>query len=186
MNTVERAITTESKKNRKLILLLLLLLLLLFISVGVTIWALFFREPTVVLNPDYAPEDVEFNQIPIPNDDTTGKVDNAAGGGSVSLNYAAQVIIDLSDGKANLYFANPGKSNQDMVIQVVIQDEVLLQSGRLTPGHQVTELELLPDAAKKLAPGGYNGKFILNYYHPETMEKAMVNTDIEIDIAVQE
>ena len=186
MNTVEREKTNESKKNRKLILLLLLLLLLLLISIGVTIWALFFRGPTVVLNPDYAPEEVEFNQVPIPNDDAGGKADNAAGGGSVSLNYAAQVIIDLSDGKAGLYFANPGKSNQDMVIQMVIQDEVLVQSGRLTPGHQVTELELLPDAAKKLAPGGYDGKFILYYYHPETMEKAMVNTEIEIDISVQE
>ena len=173
-------------KAKKLIALLILLLLLLLISIGVTIWALFFREPTVVLNPDYAPEEVEFNQVPIPNDDTSGKVDNAAGGGSVSLNYADRVIIDLSDGKVDLYFANPGKSNQDMVLQVVIQDEVLVQSGRLTPGHQVTELELLPDAAKKLTPGGYEGKFILYYYHPETSEKAMVNTEIEIDVAVQE
>ena len=186
MNTVEVEKTGKSNKNRKLIALLLLLLLLLIVSIGVTLWALFFREPTVVLNPDYAPEEVEFNQVPIPGDSTEGKVDSTAGSGSVSLNYANQVIIDLSDGKAALYFANPGKSNQDMVIQVVIQDEVLVQSGRLTPGHQVTELELLPDAVKKLTPGGYDGKFVLYYYHPETSEKAMVNTEIEVDVAVQE
>ena len=180
MNAVE---TNKSTNTKKLIILLILLLL---ISIGVTLWALFFREPTVVLNPDYAPEEVEFNQIPIPNDDASGKVENTGGGGSVSLNYIDRVVIDLSDRKANLYFANPGKSNQDMVLQVVIQDEVLVQSGRLTPGHQVTELELLPDAAKKLAPGGYDGKFILYYYHPETSEKAMVNTEIEVDVAVQE
>ena len=173
-------------KAKKLIALLILLLLLLLISIGVTIWALFFREPDVVLNPDYAPEQMEPYQSPIPGDSTEGKVENTGGGGSVSLNYTDNVMIDLSDGKANLYFANPGKSNQDMVIQVVIQDEVLLQSGRLIPGHQVTELELLPDAAKKLAPGGYDGKFILYYYHPETSEKAMVNTEIEITVSVQE
>ena len=160
--------------------------MLLLLSSGVTLWSLFFREPDVVLNPDYAPEEVEFNQIPIPGDDTSGKVDGTAGSGSVSLNYANQVIIDLSDGKAALYFANPGKSNQDMLVQVVVQDEVLAQSGRLTPGHQVTELELLPDAKKKLTPGGYDGKFVLSYYHPETMEKAMVNTEIEITVKVQE
>lgn len=173
-------------KAKKLIALLILLLLLLIVSIGVTIWALVFREPDVVLNPDYAPEEVEFNQVPIPGDSTEGKVENTGGGGSVSLNYADRVVIDLSDEKVDLYFANPGRSNQDMVIQVVIQDEVLVQSGRLTPGHQVTELELLPDAAEKLAPGGYDGKFVLYYYHPETSEKAMVNTEIEIDIAVQE
>ena len=159
---------------------------MLLISVGVTVWALFFKGPDVVLNPDYAPEDVEFNQIPIPGDSNEGKVDSNAGSGSVSLNYADRVIIDLSDKKASLYFANPGKSNQDMVLPVVIQDEVLAQSGRLIPGHQVTELELLPDAVKKLPPGGYDGKFILYYYHPETMEKAMVNTEIEITVSVQE
>ena len=185
MNTVEVEKTGKSNKNRKLIALLLLLLLLLIVSIGVTIWALFFREPDVVLNPDYAPEQMEQNQIPIPGD-TSEKVESAAGGGAVSLSYSNKVTIDLSDGKVYLYFANPGKSNQDMVIQVVIQDEVLVQSGRLTPGHQVTELELLPDAVKKLTPGGYDGKFVLYYYHPETSEKAMVNTEIEVDVAVQE
>ena len=180
MNAVEIEKTRQKNKSRRLIILLLLLLL---ISMSVTVWALFFKEPDVILSPDYAPEEVEFNQIPIPNDDANGKVESIGGSGSVSLNYAAEVIIDQ---KVLLYFANPGKSNQDMVLQVVIQDEVLVQSGRLTPGHQVTELKLLPDAAKKLAPGGYDGKFVLYYYHPETSEKAMVNTEIEIDIAVQE
>ena len=170
-------------KAKKLIALLILLLL---ISIGVTIWALFFREPDVVLNPDYAPEQMEPYQSPIPGDTGNKAESPTDGGGSVSLNYTDKVMIDLSVGKASLYFANPGKSNQDMVLQVVIQDEVLVQSGRLTPGHQVTELDLLPDAAKKLAPGGYEGKFILYYYHPETSEKAMVNTEIEITVSVQE
>lgn len=183
MKTVDANTTGAANKSRKLILLLLLLLL---ISVGVTVWALCFREPTVVLNPDYAPEQMEPHQSPIPGDTGNKAESSSGGGGSVSLNYSDKVTIDLSDGKAYLYFANPGKSNQDMVIQVVIQGEVLLQSGRLTPGHQVQELELLPDAAAKLSPGGYDGKFVLYYYHPETMEKAMVNTEIEITVSVQE
>ena len=158
---------------------------LLLLSSGVTVWSLFFREPDVVLNPDYAPEQMEPNQSPIPGD-TGEKAESAEGGGSVSLNYSNRVTVDLSDGKATLYFANPGKSNQDMLVQMVIQDELLVQSGRLTPGNQITELELLPDAAQKLAPGGYDGKFVLSYYHPETQEKAMVNTEIEIFVTVQE
>lgn len=165
--------------------LILLLLLITLIAVCVTVWALFFRGPSVTLAPDYAPVETEQNAESIP-DDTGEQVKSEQGGGSVSLSYSNEVTIDLSDKTASLYFANPGKSNQDMVIQIVIQDTVIVQSGTLTPGNQVTSLNLLDGAHKQLAAGGYDGKFVILYYNQETGEKAVVNTEIPISITVNE
>ncbi len=169
----------EKKRN----LAVLLLLLITLIAIGITVWALFFRSPAVPLAPDYAPQETEAHAETIPGD-SGEKLDQPQGGGSVSLTYSKEVTIDLSDKTASLVFANPGKSNQDMVVQIVIQDVVLVQSGLLTPGNQVTTLELLDGAEKQLAEGGYEGKFVVLYYDPVSGEKAILNTEIPLNITV--
>ena len=172
----------KEEKNRKKWLLLLLLLLLLLISIGVSVWALFFRN-SPVLPPDYAGIDTERHAEPIGDDDSK-KLDAPEGGGAVSLTFSKEVRISLSDKKATLMFANPGKSTQDMVIQVVVKDVVIIQSGRILPGNRVTTLDLLKNAAKQLSPGGYDGKFVLSFYDRESGEKAMINTEIPITVTV--
>ena len=173
----------ENKQNKRMLLLILLLLLITLIAVGVTVWALFFRDSGPTLAPDYAPQEMEQRAETIPND-SGEKMDKPEGGGSVSLTYSNKVTIDLSDKLAALYFANPGKSNQDMVLQIAIQDTVILQSGTLKPGNQVKLLDLLEGAEEMLSPGGYEGKFIVLYYDPDSGEKAMVNTEIPITVNV--
>lgn len=173
----------RSRRNRTK-LLIAILLCITILAVGITVWALFFRDSSVpTLAPDYAPHEMEQNAEAIP-DDTDEKMENPEGGGSVSLTYSNKVTIDLSDKAASLYFANPGKSNQDMVVQIAIQDTVILQSGALIPGQQVKLLDLLEGAEEMLQPGGYEGKFIVLYYDPTSGEKAMVNTEIPITINV--
>lgn len=169
----------KSKPN----LLIPILLIITVIAICVTVWALFFRDSGPALAPDYAPQEEEQNAETIPND-TGEKMENPEGGGSVSLTYSREVFIDLSDEIATLLFANPGKSNQDMILQIVIQDTVIVQSGTLKPGNQVTVLDLLNGAAKKLSAGTYEGNFNVLYYNPETGEKAIVNTEIPITITV--
>ena len=172
--------------NKKIKLLIAVLLLITAAAVGVTVWALFFREQqTVVLTPDYAPQEEEINIEAIPGD-SGEKMESEEGGGSVSLSYSNEATRDISDKKAYVYFANPGKSNQDMVLQIVISEEVILQSGTIVPGYKVSELDLLKDAEKMLSPGGYDGKFVVLYYSPESGEKAIVNTEIPIHITVRE
>lgn len=175
----------KEKKQDKTKLLILLLLLITLIAVCVTVWALFFRDSRPPLTPDYAPQETEEHMEPIPGD-TGEKAESAEGGGSVSLTYTREVTVDLSDRSASLLFGNPGKSNQDMVLQIVIEDVVIAQSGTLTPGHQVMTLDLLEDTEKLLSAGVYEGKFNVLYYHPETGEKAIVNTEIPVTITVQE
>ena len=174
-----------SKKTTTIIIAILALITVA--ALGVTMWALFLREPDeggkVILNPDYAPQQREENAETIP-DDTSDKMENPEGGGAVSLTYSNEVTIDISDKAAALYFANPGKSNQDMVIQIAIRDTVILQSGTLSPGNQVKLLNLLEGAEEMLQPGGYEGKFIVLYYDQTSGEKSMVNTEIPITINV--
>lgn len=160
-----------------------LLLCTTVIAVCVTVWALFLRTPETTLAPDYAPQETEAHAQTIPNDNSQKK-ESEKGGGSVSLTYSNQVAIDLSDASASLMFANPNKSNQDMVLQIVIQNQLIVQSGTIRPGHQVTTLDLMDGAAAKLSPGGYDGNFVILYYHPDSGEKAIVNTEIPINIEV--
>lgn len=179
----------DTKKNtdkRKLILIVVLLLLLL-VTISISVWALFFRDTapqTPTLVPDYAPQQNEENAEPIEGDIDGEKLQQQQGGGAVSLTYSKEVTIDLSNRTAKLLFANPYKSNQNMMIQILIQDTVVLQSGLLKPGYQVTKLNLLESA--KLSNGIYEGKFAVYYYHNDTGEKAMINTEIPITITVKE
>lgn len=175
----------ENKKQKRMKIMIAVLALITVAAVSVSVWALFFRGASVVLTPDYAPQEEEKNAVAIEND-TKDKMEAEEGGGAVSLTYGSNVSIILSNKTATLLFANPGKSTQDMVVQVVIQDTVLVQSGRLTPGNQVTTLDLLDGVADMLSPGGYEGKFVVLYYNRDSGEKAIVNTEIPVTISVVE
>ena len=175
----------NKKENKKKYLLILLLLLITVTAVGVSVWAIWFRDSAPVLAPDYAPRQIEENAEPI-GDDGDEKLSQPEGGGAVGLTYAKEVTISLSDKNAALMFANPTKSNQDMVLQLAIDDVVVLQSGRLEPGNRVFSLGLLDGAEKRLAAGGYNGKFVVLYYDRTSGEKAMLNTEIPVTVTVTE
>ena len=166
-------------------LLIYILLLITLSAMAVTVWALFFRKPEVRLAPDYAPVAAEQNAQPIPGDQAVQE-QAEPGSGSVSLTYSTEVDINLGSGRVDLLFANPGRSNQDMVLQIVIQDTVLLQTGRISPGNQVYGLQLSADAVQMLSPGGYEGSFLIFYYDPVSGEKAIINTEVPISVNVTE
>ena len=176
--------TDDKKENQKKRLLILLLLLITIAAVGLSVWAIWFRNSTPVLAPDYAPQQIEKNAEPI-GDHGDEKLSQPEGGGAVGLTYAKEVGISLSDKSATLLFANPSKSNQDMVLQLAIDDVVILQSGRLEPGNKVSTLSLLEDAEKRLVAGGYDGNFIVLYYDRTSGEKAMINTKIPVTVTVR-
>ena len=101
----------EKKENKKKWLLLLLLLLITIAAMSLSVWAVWFRDSTIVLAPDYAPQQIEENAEPI-GDDGDEKLSQPEGGGAVGLTYAKEVDISLLDKSATLQFANPTKSNQ--------------------------------------------------------------------------
>ena len=171
-------------KEKRLKWLIIIPVTGIVICLGVTIWALFFRQSGEVLIPDYAPRETEQNVRPIEGDDGI-KLDAPQGGGAISIEYENRVTIDLSDGKAYFSYANPGKSTQDVVLRIEIQDTAVVQSGTIRPGNQVSELELMNGAAKKLQEGVYDAVFRILSYDPVTGEKAMVDTLAEITVTVK-
>lgn len=175
----------DKERNKKKRLLILLLLLITIVAVGISAWALWFRDRAPVLAPDYAPQQIEENAEPI-GDDGDEKLSQPEGGGAVGLTYSKKVSISLSDKRAALFFANPTKSNQDMVLQLEIDDVIILQSGKLEPGYRISGLSLLDGAEKRLAIGGYDGYFTVLYYDRTSGEKAMIDTKIPVTVSVTE
>lgn len=141
------------------------------------------QDSNEILVPDLSPEEAEPNIETIPND-TDKKPDNTDGG-SVSLTYSDQVAINLREKIASLYFGNPGRSNQDMILRIVIQDKVIAQSGIIPAGYQVKTVSLLQDAVSILKAGRYSGKFVVYYYDQKTGKLATVNTEIPITVVVE-
>lgn len=172
----------EEKKRKWLIIILSIGIL---ICMSVTVWALFFRGPDIVLTPDYAPQESESNAEPIPGDEGE-KLDTEEGGGAISVQYNDQVSVSLSEKKAFLEYANPSKSSHSVVLQVVVKGEIILRSGRIEPGNRVKELPLLDGAEDKLMEGVYtDAVFRILAYDPVTGEKSMVNTEAEITVDVK-
>ena len=71
----------------------------------------------------------------------------------------------------------------DIVLQLVIISEdgtetVIAQSGTLSPGYKIEQLDLIKDAAK-LSVGDYTGRYNVLYYDPDSGEKAVLNGNIE-------
>ena len=152
------------------------------ISVGVSIWALFFRSGESPA-PDYAQVEVEENAEAIA-DDEGGSLDAPEGGGAVSLTYKREVGVSLSEKRASLLFANPARSTQDAVVQLMVGETVVAKSGRIVPGYQVTSLALEDGAETLLSPGGCDGKLVVLYYDPVTGERAMLDTEIPASVTV--
>ena len=176
--------TAQKSNDKKKSILIVVLLLIALIAVGVTVWALCFRDSGTVLSPDYAPQQEEQYAEDIGRDES--KLEVPEGGGAVGLSYSTEVKNDHSEEKATLLFQNPARSNGDMVVQIVIQDEIVAQSGKLVPGKQITALQLLDGAAKKLQPGVYDAKFVVLMYDEQSGEKAMINSEGAISVTVVE
>lgn len=161
-----------------LAVILLLLLAALLIRHFVT------REPeNTVLLPDFAPDETEAYLEEIPNDTST-KADST-NGASVRLTYSDEVTIDLRSETASLYFGNPRRSNQNVILRIIIQDEVIAQSALIPSGYQLKTMALLPDAASVLQTGSYRGKFAIYYYDQESDALAALNTEIPITVTVE-
>lgn len=155
------------------------------LCMAVTIWALFFREGSKPITPDYPPQGTEQNQKPLEGDEGD-KLESPSGGGAINVTYGTSVTVDLSDNKVTLLYANPQASNQNVAILIMIDDLVVAKSEQITPGYGVDTLTLEEYAKERLAVGGYNGELVIRAYNPETGEKAMVDTKGEITITVVE
>lgn len=169
--------------SRGVKILIAVMVVVMVAAIAVAVWAIFFRED-VILTPDYAPPEKEENAEKIEDDDKT-KLETTEGGGAVEIQFTKEAIVDLSEKVAYIDVGNPSKSTQLMVIQVIVGETIIAQSGTLQPGYRVQKLDLLQDAEKILQEGGYDGKLKLLFYDEKTSERAIVDADLPMIINVQ-
>lgn len=170
--------------NKRIKAIIGLLMLMLVLTIGISIWAVFFKEDRILI-PD--------NINNVQNDDNlagydTGDPSNGEEAKTeenrISLTYSPNVEISLSNETVDLFFANPSKSNQDIVIYIAIQDKVICQSGAISPGYQLTRMDL--NNASILTVGSYSGEMRAYCYDEKTGEKSMVNSVMPVNIEVVE
>lgn len=172
--------SVKSKNDKKKNCIILILLLLLCILVGLGIWFVWFKgsDPNKGTLPTVAPQIDENAERMEGNDE---KMKQPEGGGAVNIMYTKNASVSLGSRKVSMYFGNPSKSNQDMVLQLLVNDKVIAESGRLTPGSQIKTMDVKDVTG--LSTGRYNAKYVVGYYY-ENGEKAIVDTQIPLVISV--
>lgn len=137
------------------------------------------------LKPDYAIDKVDEHLLKA--DSYGEKLTSSKGGGAVELSYSSDVKVIKKEKKVNLKFKNPSVSNQDMAIRITLNKDdkeyVIAESNRIPAGYVLKELDLKSGA--KLDSGNYDGVIHVYYFDPESLERAIINTDIAVKIVVE-
>ena len=160
---------------------LILATVVALLAICVAVWALFFRAPETPTDPEVSP--VADEHLTPTDDGDDEKMPQAEGGGAVNITYSNEVTISLADAAATVQITNPTRSNQSMLIQLMIQDVKVGQSGTIPPGNQLTVIPL--DENITLEPGKYEGMFHLLFFDVETNQKASLETNIPVKISVR-
>lgn len=171
----------KDRRIKRSTLLLLLLLLITLASICVTIYFTFFYEREPSFMPDYMPVEQDEEVLPL-IEPPQEKMDlgDKAGGAVIICNQ--NVLIHAESSKIDMSYQNPERSRSSVVLQIVIDDVVIAQSGSIHPGYILEEMELFEDI--ELKEGGYNGILRIAFYDPDSGEKATVDTEVEAFITV--
>lgn len=169
-------------KKKKINWIYVILITLIIVCIGVIIILL--NKSENALTPDYAPGTIDTNAIK--EQESGDKMAATDGGGAVSLSYSNVVAIDSSKKEIKMYFKNPSKSLESIVLEIIIiqgdKEYVVAKSDLLPPGYALYDMDL--NTKLQLPNGGYKGKYRLTYYNEETGVKQIVNTEIEVSIEV--
>ncbi len=159
---------------------LLLATVVALLAICIAVWALFFRAPETPADPEISP--VADEHLTPTDDGDDEKMPQAEGGGAVNITYSNEVTISLADAAATVQITNPTRSNQSMLIQLMIQDVKVGQSGTIPPGNQLAVIPLNENIT--IEPGSYDGKFQLLFFDVKTNQQANLTTSIPVTIRI--
>ena len=159
---------------------LILATVVALLAICVAVWALFFRAPEAPADPEISP--VADEHLTPTDDGDDEKMPQAEGGGAVNITYSNEVTISLADAAATVQITNPTRSNQSMLIQLMIQDVKVGQSGTIPPGNQLAVIPLNENIT--IEPGSYDGKFQLLFFDVKTNQQANLTTSIPVTIRI--
>ena len=159
---------------------LILATVVALLAICVAVWALFFRAPETPADPEISP--VADEHLTPTDDGDDEKMPQAEGGGAVNITYSNEVTISLADATATVQITNPTRSNQSMLIQLMIQDVKVGQSGTIPPGNQLAVIPLNENIT--IESGSYDGKFQLLFFDVKTNQQANLTTSIPVTIRI--
>jgi len=172
---------TQKKRKKKEQLLLLFLLLIIFIALGVTIFFTIFYQPKAELLPDFMPiEEDELVEV-IPEDEPVMQqtIDTEEEGTNSSfIVCSSEAVVHLDDQTVDFYYQNPASSEAAVMLQLWIDDTLIAKSGGISPGHQLSMMNL--EDGVILYDGGYDGIVKVGLYDTETNEKVLLETTLEV------
>lgn len=163
-------------------ILMYILMLITFLSTVAAVYFAFFYENESVLLPDYMPIEQDENVIVMEGEQNASKMDKKENGGSAAIFYDSDIIVYLGTGKIDMSYQNPGRSNAAAVLQLMIDDVVIAQSGSIQPGYKLEDMQLLDGI--DLTKGGYHGIIKVGFYDLDTNEKSFVETKLAVEIKV--
>lgn len=169
----------EQDNNKKQRLLIVILLLITIISILITLWAVFIREPTVKYI-EYELPSIDENLEKITDNTANNSTDLES---SVWITYSKEVEISKSENKAYIQFSNGEASTEIIIIQLYLEDKLIAESGSILNGYKLETMSL-NDNLEDLENGTYDGKFLLLHYDLESGEKTIVNTEIPVEITI--
>lgn len=183
----------KAKKKNKVLSSLLAVFMGVCLCVLLTAWGSLLTEPQAsALAPDHAPSEADPNQTPMAESVSSSSI--ASGeedeekdddGGGIDLSYREKVNISIQNKTVDLYFGTGIESSADIILQVVVGDQVLAQSGKLIPGNEIKTLTLLEGVETSLNEGSYEGKMMLYCYSLDTGEKLPIVSVLPVTVIVQ-
>ena len=104
------------------------------------------KEPP---SPDYPEPPVDTNAETFVETEEP-KLNKTEGGGAVGLTYQTEVTVFISSGIANVMFANPSRSVDNVSVVLYVDGFRVAESGIIPPGNQITTLTLNEVGKRKM------------------------------------
>lgn len=173
------------KDNDKLVLKLIFILLIIVAIVGVSSFNSVFKKTSYLTEvPDIIPELHPYaTNISMQNDDNSEMEIPNQGGGAVVI-CSSSATVHQSNKIVDFYYKNTSRSKSTVVLQLLINGQVIAQSGAIPPGYQTLVIDLNPDI--DLEEGNQNGVLIISFYNIDTRKKESVNSKINIPFRILE
>jgi hypothetical protein len=132
---------------------------------------LFGDEEPPPMTPDESYEQLDPGIEPFPEQPNQSEQQLPVGNRVASFVCEEQIRVDLAGEVVELMFANPSRSEQNVVIELWVRDVTVARSGRIEPGYRITSLPLLAD--HRLVQGIYAAQIKIYLYDPTGGEQTM-------------
>ena len=107
---------------------------------------------------------------------------------SISFGLNHKVLVDLSDNNCSIDFKNPEgdfKIKLELKMNINGEEKIIATSGAVEPGYKLEELYLSEYACLNLKEGQYEAWICMTPYGQKDNDKAMVETELPVDLVVR-